>query len=268
MALISEQQWKDYDRDGFVILGKLLSDQDLGAMQKRIDDIMLGTAPVEYDRMMMQLDSESGKYEDAGPQTRGFKGATLNYRKIQELEFDPIFLAYMQRPIFHEVCDRHYGPNPDIACFRAMFFNKPANRGTMLPWHQDRWNFLDRDPLVTVWTALDPATVANGCVQLIAGSHRSLVNPNHGSGFLEPKHIKEHCENKPITYLELKPGEVALLHNWTLHRSDVNRSQISRRAFSACYMDANTVDRGGGTYSRIFGKGAMEVADLRPVGTR
>ena len=32
---------------------------------------------------------------------------------------------------------------------RAMFMNKPANKGTFLPWHQDRWTALDRDPQIT-----------------------------------------------------------------------------------------------------------------------
>jgi hypothetical protein len=265
---ITPQQWQAYETDGFVKLGKIISDSDLDAMRTRIDDIMLGKAPVDYSRMLMQLDSETGKYEDAGPQSRGHKGARLDYRKIQELEFDPIYLAFMQRPIFREICDHHYGVDSPITAFRAMFMNKPARRGTLLPWHQDRWTSLDRDPLVTIWTALDPATVANGCVQLIPGSHKALINPDHPSGFLEARHVREYCENKPFTYLELEPGEVALLHNWTLHRSDVNRTDISRRAFSVCYMDARTVDRNGMTFTKIFGEGALRVEDLQPVGSR
>lgn len=78
---------------------------------------------------------------------KGFKGATLDYRKIQDREFDPLFLRYMQQPEFAEICRRTYGDVP-VAAFRAMFMNKPAQKGTFLPWHQDRWAFLDRDPLI------------------------------------------------------------------------------------------------------------------------
>ena len=147
---ITSEQWAQYERDGYLKLGKLLSDSELKGLQQRIDDIMLGKASVNYDRMMMQLDSGSGKYEDAGAQSKGFKGSTLDYRKIQELEFDPLFLAYMQKPIFREICAKVYGPNTTVAAFRAMFMNKPARKGTFLPWHQDRWTFLDRDPLITL----------------------------------------------------------------------------------------------------------------------
>ncbi|MBI1338003.1 MAG: phytanoyl-CoA dioxygenase [Phycisphaera sp.] len=266
MDRLTEQQWAQYERDGFIKLGKLLSDVELAAMQKRIDDIMLGEADTNYDRMLMQLDSETGTYEDAGRQSRGHKGRTLGYRKIQDLEFDPMFLAFMQRPIFKHICDHEYGPDTPIDCFRAMFMNKPAHKGTFLPWHQDRWTALDRDPLVTIWLALDPATIQNGCVQLIPGTHHSLINPSHNSGFLTKEQAAEHCTDDKRVYLELKAGEVALLHNWTLHGSDVNRSSQSRRAFSVCYMDGRT--NGGGKFSRVFGENALDPGTLNQLATR
>ncbi|MDQ3815630.1 MAG: phytanoyl-CoA dioxygenase family protein [Armatimonadota bacterium] len=256
--LISEEQWHQYERDGYLKLGKVLSDDDLGALQNRIDEIMLGKANVDYDRMLMQLDSATGEYGDAGVQSKGFKGATLNYRKIQELEFDPLFLAYMRRPLFREICSRVYGAQTPIAAFRAMFMNKPAQRGTMLPWHQDRWTHLDRDPLITVWTALDPATVANGCVQVIVGSHQyGLINPSHPSAFVTEEQAQRFAPPDKVLHLELDAGEAVLLHNWLLHSSDVNRTDIPRRAFSVCYMDANTRARNGERYSIIFGEGAL-----------
>lgn len=259
--MISEQQWQQYESDGFVKLGQVLSGDALKALQTRIDDIMLGRAEINYDRLLMQLDSADGKYENAGEQSNGHKGATLDYRKIQELEYDALFLEYMRQPIFQEICEYVYGAQTPIAAFRAMFMNKPAHKGTLLPWHQDRWSALDRDPLITVWTALDPATVANGCVQIIRGSHTlGLVNPSHPSGFVTEEQAKELAPDDQIEYVELQAGEAVLLHNWLLHRSDTNSTDISRRAFSVCYMDANTV--GGGTYNTVFGEGALTPQSL------
>lgn len=261
--VLTDDQWAQYTRDGFLNLGPVVTPDELKALQQRIDDIMLGKADVDYDRMMFQLDTETGRYEDAGPQTMGHKGATLNYRKIQQLEYDPLFLEYMQKPIFREICARSYGAHVPVGCFRAMFMNKPAHKGTLLPWHQDRWVHLDRDPLVTIWLALDPATVANGCVQLIPGSHKyGVVNPSHSSGFLAAEQAAQIPESE-IVYMELKAGEAALLHNWTLHRSDVNRSDIPRRGFSVNYLDARTVARNGEQFPVIFGEGALSPQALR-----
>lgn len=252
MRRISETQWQSYERDGYLKLGKLLPDDQLRALQRRIDEIMLGQAAVDYDCLLMQLDSTTGRYEDLGEQTTGFKRATLEYRKIQGLEHDSLFLAYLEHPVFRDICARVYGPQSPISCYRAMFMNKPAGKGTLLPWHQDRWKSLDRDPLVTIWTALDPATRSNGCVQVIPRSHRRLINPEHHSAFLEPHHVLTHCHEDEIVYVELQAGEVVLLHNWLLHRSDVNATSEPRRAFSACYMDGRTIDHGGKSYCAIF----------------
>lgn len=260
---ISPEQWEQYERDGYLRLGKLLSDEELAALQQRIDDIMLGKANLDYSKIMMQLDSDTGKYSDMKEMSIGHKGATLDYRKIQELEFDPFFLAYMQRPVFRDICTHVYGEDVPIHCFRAMFMNKPAHKGTLLPWHQDRWTHLDRDPLITVWTALDPVTIANGCVQVIPGSHGRLINPDHPSGFLTEELAMQHCPEDQAIYLELAAGEVALLHNWLLHRSDVNNTDIARRGFSVCYMDGRTHATNGETYTTLFGEGALTVEMLR-----
>ena len=123
---LTDAQWQQVQRDGYLKLGKLLTDDELEMLCQRIDDIMLGKASVPYDRMLMQLDSDTGNYADAKPMTKGHKGATLNYRKIEQLEYDPIFLRYIQRPIFNEICARTYGSHIPVGVFRSMFMNKPA----------------------------------------------------------------------------------------------------------------------------------------------
>lgn len=255
----SDSQWQQYERDGFLRLGRVLSDEELLALRERIDAIMLGTSPTDASRLLMQLDSKDGAYGNAGEQSLGWKGATLDYRKIQNLELDPLFLEFLQKPIFQEICAHVLGEDLPVSAFRAMFMNKPAHQGTRLPWHQDRWDTLDRDPQITLWTALDPATRANGCVEIVSGSHKELLNPSHGSGFLTPEQAKAAAE-ADTEYLELEAGEAVLMHNWLLHSSDVNRTEISRRAFSVCYMDARTKASNGEKFNTVFGEGSLVAA--------
>ena len=49
--------------------------------------------------------------------------------------------------------------------------------------------------------------------------------------------------NAPLPTLDLllRPGEVALIHNWVIHSSGVNSTARPRRALSVSYMDARTV---------------------------
>lgn len=258
LSKLTDAQWQEYEELGYLKLGAI-DQARLRAMQDQIDNIMLGKAAVDYGRMLMQLDSETGAYEDAGVQSKGFKGSTLNYRKIQDLEFDPVFLAYLQDPVFEDICARTHGAGTSMSVFRAMFMNKPAKKGTFLPWHQDRWTSLDRDPQITIWTALDPATRENGCVQVIPRSHQyGLINPTHGSGFLSKAQSHAICTPDRIVYVELEPGEVVLLHNYLLHASDVNRSSQSRRAFSVCYYETSTLENGTPNKSPVaFGPNAL-----------
>ena len=140
---VSEAQWKEFDEQGFVKLGKVVRPGAVRQLQQQIDRIMLGEAEVPYPQMMMQLDSLTGRYEDMGAQTLGHKGASLGYRKIQNLDQDEVFMAYMRAPLFRAACARVYGETTPISSFRSMFFNKPAKAagqtagGTVLPWHQD-----------------------------------------------------------------------------------------------------------------------------------
>ena len=236
---LSDQQWSEYERHGYLRLGFVLDPSELAALQARMDAIMLGD--VHYPSLRYQLDT-GGAYEDLPDPDARSAGATLKYRKLQGLEADPLVRDVITRPLFRHICSHHYGEHTSISIFRAMLMNKPASQGTHLPWHQDGgdvWK-LDRDPLVTTWIALDPATRQNGCVQVIPGTHRLGLLTTTGST-LRPEDVERYCPEDAIEYLEIEAGECLLLHNWLVHRSDVNRTDTPRRALSACYMDARTV---------------------------
>lgn len=256
--MFTAEQRAAWERDGYVRLGRVADDAQLAALQQRIDDIMLGRVP--NDKIWFQLDSETGKYEDV-PSTDGrWCGPTLAYRKIEKLETDPIFLAYIQHPLFREITRQLIGE--EVTIFRAMFMNKPARRGTVLPYHQDagsQWG-LDRQPYVTIWTALDDATIENGCVQIIPGSHKLGLFSEYGHT-ITPEQEAKYARDEDSVYLEAKAGEVFLLHNLLLHRSGVNRTDRPRRAFSVVYLDAATrVVKGNRVLPKVFGEGALTPA--------
>ena len=125
---ISQAQWATYEAQGYLHLGNVMNDGELEALQRQIDEIMLGTASIDYDQVMMQLDSDPENNGKPGPQSKGHKYATLGYRKIQNLELDPLFLSFLQKPQFREICEHIYGKNTPVDCFRAMFMNKTRAR--------------------------------------------------------------------------------------------------------------------------------------------
>jgi len=248
-------------------LEKTLSDEELQKLLQRIEDIMLGK--IQYnDKLLMQLDLNSDNKNDyfkndvaTKGQTTGFKGPTLNYRKIGEancgLECDDLFLSFMKKPIFKSICKRVYGNHASISIYRSMVFNKPAinnndnpnengndkkGGGTPLPWHQDggNWWALDRDPLIFVWTALYPSTLQSGCVKVIKKSHLLGILSQTGH-MLSENDVKKYCSNEDnIDYLIAQPGETYLVHNWMIHCSETNKTSLPRWAFSANFIDGRT----------------------------
>ena len=251
----SEAKHAQFMAQGYLRLGKVLGDEELVALQGRIDAIMLGEIP--YPKMQFQMDGKTGAYEKMEPNTLGNKGASLAYRRITGLEQDPLFLAYMQHPIFRAITAYYMGEN--VSVFRAMFMNKPAHQGTVLPWHQDigeGWG-LDQNPITTVWTALDDASPKNGCMQVVVGSNNlGILNPNHYTS--ETDQAKYATADKIID-IEAEAGEAILLHNWLMHRSGVNQTGSPRRALSVAYMDASTRKmRTAQTFPVVFGENALQ----------
>ena len=247
-STFSDAELATYHDQGYVRLGHVAPAAEIEAMCQRIDDIMLGK--ISYDNMLMQLCPSAGNPE-LSKQTSDFKGSTLKYRKIQDLEQDPLFLAYMQNPLFGDLTRKIIGAR--VSIFRAMFFNKPAEQGVLINWHQDGaggWG-LDIPPKITVWTALDSTRIENGCLQIIPGSHKSKI-PQTGDLLSEQERAIHASDDKRL-YLELAAGEVVLLHNWTLHRSETNQTNRPRRAFSVCYIDAATRQNNTGRdFPQIF----------------
>ena len=151
LTVISDTLWNEFDRDGVLQLGSLLTSEEVDALKRRADDLALGR--VVNPAVQMQLDT-GGAYDELPGTVRRFEQGTHLYRKIQGLEHDDLFTRLVRHPSIGEVCARMYGRHASVSLFRAMVMNKPAGRGTVLPWHQDGGDVwaLDRDPLVTVST--------------------------------------------------------------------------------------------------------------------
>ncbi len=248
-----------FAEDGYLRLGQVASSGQLRAMRDRIDDIMLGN--VRYEGMPMQRDTTTGEYGALPTRTFEDSERTLAYRRIDDLQLDPLFLGYMQHPVFRELTEALIGPN--VSIFRAMFMNKPAEFGTHLPWHQDvgiGWG-LDSNPEVTVWTALDAATIENGCMQVVPGSHKhGVINEMH---FPSEADQARYAREEDCIHMEAEAGEAILLNNLLLHRSARNPTGNPRRAISIAYMDAAThAVKTGETFPVIFGEGALTGGEL------
>jgi len=260
--LLSTEQLEHFTENGYARLGQVASDEEFAALRDRTEDITQGR--VQHDAMWFQLDLGGEQYK-LGPGGK-FAGPSDDYRKIEGWQHDPVHLAYNQHPVFRGVTRQLIGDR--VSAYRCMFMNKPARKGTVLPYHQDggdgwRLSSVDGGDFATVWTAIDRATRANGCVEIVPGSHKLGLLSERGHVVSEA-HIQEHVENHPSVFLELEAGEVVVLHNFLLHRSGGNGSDAARRGYSVCYMAGaihRTDDAEETPFPMMFGADALSVGD-------
>jgi phytanoyl-CoA hydroxylase len=243
---------ESFAREGFARLGVVASDATLAALRSRADEFMLGT--VTYPGLFFQMDSLTGSYGDL-EFGKGYQGPSLDYRKIEKLELDPLYLAWIENPLFARIAAAVIGG--DVTLYRSTLFAKSARGGTVLPWHQDGGRFwgIDRNPILQIWTALDDMALDSGCVEVVPRSHLGgLVTPNGGQvadATVAALRADEHALPLPA-----KAGEVLLIHNQVWHRSGINHGGRPRRAVSSCYMSAETrclrTKRAPRTFFRLF----------------
>ena len=238
-------------RDGYARVGKVLSDSGISALGARVDDLM--HARVCHEGLFFQADAASGRYEDL-TFGAGWQGPSSDYRKIEKLELDPIFRAWIENPLFERIARAHVAD--EIALYRAVLFTKSARGGTALPWHQDGGVFwgIDRAPTLQIWTALDDAPEHGGCLEIVPGSHRAgLATPQGG---VIPE-AAWHAQTTAPILLPARAGEVILVHNHAWHRSSPSTSGHRRAALSVCYMSAATrclrKKRAPRQFVRLFG---------------
>jgi len=134
----------------------------------------------------------------------------------------------------------------DIILWSSGYFGKPAGNGKATPWHQDGGYWPIR-PLATctAWVALDDATLENGCLWLIPGSHKARTLNAHRRNDSDDLTLNQ--ELPPEAYdrskaapIELEAGQLSLHDVYIVHGSGPNRSDRRRRAVTFRYMPATS----------------------------
>lgn len=129
-----------------------------------------------------------------------------------------------------------------VKCMQSMLFVKPPTFQGQA-WHQDEIYIPTRDrSLIGAWIALDDATIENGCLWVIPGSHKPGYlypqrkhNQDDEYDFAPESHGFDESLAVPV---EVPTGSVVFFNGYLLHKSLKNRSQIYRRVLVSHYMNA------------------------------
>ncbi|MDX2081700.1 MAG: phytanoyl-CoA dioxygenase family protein [Terrimicrobiaceae bacterium] len=184
-----------------------------------------------------------------------------------------VMRRYLAHPAMKDVLTRIIGP--DVKAMQSMLFIKSSGKPGQA-WHQDELYIPTRDRSLTGgWIALDDATVENGCLWGIPGSHRVGVlwpQRDHGDRRFDCAHesVGFPYTDKDEVPLEVKAGSIIFFNGYFLHRSFPNRAERGcRRVLVNHYMSAQsllpwTSDTGGKPVSTFDARDVVLVAGTDP----
>lgn len=219
-SLISDDAVEAFHRDGYVLLRELLSP---------VETRLLGEV-ARADRAMTQNATSRADGE----------GGAVRLLIENELHDDDIYTAIVRAAPLVDAMERLLGD--EVYHYHHKMILKEARVGGAWAWHQDYGYWYNNGCLfpdmASCMVAVDRATKANGCLQVLRGSH-CMGRVEHGKvgdqTGADPERVEAALARMELVHVELAPGDAILFHGNLLHRSDQNRSDDPRWAFICCY---------------------------------
>jgi phytanoyl-CoA hydroxylase len=236
-ALLSDEQRTSWERDGFFRIPGFADQQTCDTMLDELISICRRQAAGEDvgQAWVMPEPQDLGSRENPEELVA----------KVFRLHRDGIFHEFATRGDVVDMVAELI--SPDIDCFLSQFiFKNPGAWGQ--PWHQDSFYFPFEParPIVGVWLAVTQATLENGCLHVLPGSHIEPVHehvrdrrPGALQGYME---IVDHDMHRSVPVL-MEAGDLLVFDSHLMHRSTDNVANVLRAAMVYHYATAGTVQR-------------------------
>ena len=237
----NEKQAQDYAERGYFTVDAVVPRQTAAEMLGVIKNAIMTP---ETEDIVTDADPMDPMNDDS-PEARA-----VRYRKLSKFnQRNPLMWhnAHCGAPVL-EIA--RYFLGDDILLKYDSCFLKPARSGSATPWHQDNglWRDGDLEPF-NFWMALDPATIENGCLQMIPGSYKTEIVPHvlyadsiHPQ--LPTERVEEMIDTYGVEHIELQPGSVVVWHSSAWHYSPPNISERGRIAIAGVMSSPDIVENG------------------------
>ena len=145
----------------------------------------------------------------------------------------------VRRPAILDAVEDVLGP--DLLVWSSSFFIKNGRDAAFVSWHQDAtyWGLSEPDVL-TAWVAFTEATIENGAMRMVPGSHAEQLA--HRDTFAPDnllsrgQEIEVEVDETRGVDVVLRAGEMSLHHVRMVHGSPPNRSDDRRIGFAIRYV--------------------------------
>jgi hypothetical protein len=229
---LARNDLSDYGEAGYV-LAKLLDAAEVDHVLAEADRLQRMAAELDHSDGDFNLEAPDGGYVGQNGTSTGYKGLL---RKVSNtVRHSAVVRDLSKQASITGLASRLLGGAPCELAHSVLWF-KPPQVGSPKPPHQDAPYLAgDATRYVTIWIALDDCTPENGCLAVVAGSHRHGSVPHEGTEARVPDAQWEGARHTPVP---LSPGEAIAFHPYLLHASGPNRSSRPRRALTLRYLAA------------------------------
>jgi ectoine hydroxylase-related dioxygenase (phytanoyl-CoA dioxygenase family) len=236
---ISEEQIDYYQTNGFIVIEDFLSPQELEYWRETVMEAVTERGGKKMPGKDTKIGEDDGINEDAEYFGKVFDQLLNLWQtndKVKELMIDE-HIGEMAAKLSGSDGIRIWH---DQALFKRPWANPTA-------WHLDTpfWSFSDRKAL-SIWIALDDATLENGCLYFIPGSHKitsfenSAIGKNMDAIF---QVYPELAKTQPYV-AKMKAGTCSFHNGLTVHGAGANMTPGFRRAMTCAYMPEGNVFNG------------------------
>ncbi|MCH2213274.1 MAG: phytanoyl-CoA dioxygenase family protein [Fuerstiella sp.] len=221
-------QLNRYTQEGYVVVPNLISADEVRLIQQEISHIAANHRNYPQELVQTEPLVQSGKQVPESFEL----GIRKLFRVARHSEFFRSF-AFHQSVV--EIAKELVGP--DLFLAQSMTLMKSPGVSSPKVWHQDNAYFrLDPPDVVGFWIATDPATVENGCMHILPGSHRNGIVEHAGEG--DAYGIVDVPQNDDVIAIPLNPGDALVFHGELQHYTPANLTSRRRRSVQYHYASS------------------------------
>ena len=224
------QQQEQFAHDGYALFDRVISAGMLEMLRAQCDAFVA---------------REEARMDAAGVDTIGISHRGKRYFANECQREQPALRGMLFSRLMADVCRATLGG--DAYFFFDQFVVKGPEGGMAFSWHQDSGYVVgnggpaDHAPYLTCWCPLDDATIENGTVRVVPGSHRAGIVPHER---LEGSNDLAATPDEAGVAIEAKAGSIVAFSSLLLHATGANRSDRARRVYLAQYSPEVILDPG------------------------
>jgi phytanoyl-CoA hydroxylase len=254
--LLDDEQVERYEADGYLVVPDFADVAACDELRGRARQIVADFDPGDHrsifttddqsrvsDREFFESAStihcffEEDAFDEEGALVQD-KELSINKIGHAMHDLDPVFARFSYTGELAHVA--HDVGLADPLALQSMYIFKQPHIGGEVGCHQDS-TFLYTDPMTVTgfWFAIEDATVENGCLWAAPGGHRTSLRrqfrrnaAGDGTTFVDLDTSPLPAAPDELVPLEVAAGTLVVLHGLLPHWSDVNRSPVSRHAYS------------------------------------